>query len=325
MDALNTIINRRRQKQVMAEMADMVAADHRDLSEAEAALNGLGAAISAADKQLAATARGIPGGGGVYEGQIKPLVNRSFDEMRRLASPLQAFSERLRRRKAQCDCDEHRWNKDWGGPITSAERQQSLSTRVFPFCRAYFQSGALSKTFTRSGLSKTIKLFDKGFGESRTSWGYADGDIRAFDSNLLEKGTLRPGEVFEGYGIAFEAVRVDGKPAVADDLEIIGRGLTRWSEQQGQHKINHRLIKHCPLPNGVNQNQSDTFTGARFVGEPYINEDPILRLRGDRPGENADKGHAMELVYEDDSLELTQDYYLYAYLLGELLQAPGGK
>jgi len=324
MQALNDIIERRRQGQVMAELATMTAADQADITEAESAVNGLGAAITAAEKELAAAARQMPGGQAVYNRSIQPLVRRSFSELDRLMLPLRRFGLRAQERQAQCDCDDQ-WDKDWGGPISAVERKRTLSTRVFPFCRARFESGALSKTFTRTGLAKTLALFDRGKGESRTPWGHASGNVSEFDSNLLEKGTLRPGEIFQGYGFAFDVVPVDGSPAVAADVEKIGRGLTRWSEQHDQHKINHRLVKHCPMPAGVDQQHSATFTGARFIGEPYLNESPILRLRGDRPDSAADKGHALEIVYEDDTVELTQDYYLYAWILGELLQAPGGK
>lgn len=325
MQQLNALIKRRRTEQVIEQMAQQTEQDLHDLAVAEEELNGLGATLSASGSQLAQLAKGVPGGDGIYRGQIAPKINEAMSRLNRLVVPLRSFGERARTRQAECQC-EPGWDKSWGGPITPDERDRTLATAAFPFCRAFFQSGALSKTFARTGLDKKLRLFDRGRGEDRVSWGYADGTIDAHASDLLREGTLRPGAVFEGYGFGFAVVQVNGSPAVAKDLEILGRGLVRWTEQNDTHKIDHRLIKYCPMPGGVDQNDAGgAASGARFVGEPYLNNNPILRLRGQTPKAAADKGHALELEWEDATLELTADYYLYAYLLGEHLQAPGGK
>lgn len=322
MSAINEAIARRRQAEALYRIAAMAEDDKVDLEQAGNALGALSTTIKQG-KAMLSQAQSLPGGSAVAQ-RIQPLVTALQTSQRQLLAPLQRFGQRSSIRRQTCN--EAGWAKGRGA-VTSAERARTVPTKTPVFARLHFKAGKLSTTFALTGVNDGFRLFNLGRGDQVGAYGY-DGNPACtdFHTNLLEKGTLRPGAVFVGHGFAFAVETVDGSAVSRADLTIIGRGRVSWTEQNDKHKIEHPRIGVCPLANDIDeQSIAAGRTGARWVGETYVQDDPILRLRGEADGKPADRGHAMLLEWEDTSAELSTEVYLYCYLLGEHLQSPGGK
>lgn len=293
------------------------ATDRADLDAAEGALNALGDAIGTAQSAIQTAAIKSPAVAQLLR-PIAPALTKLTTAQTGVAAALKPLGERVTVRET-CQGIQY---ADYKGAFSAKERQGTFRSTVPIFARLKFASGPLGDTFESTGVTNGFEVFNRGRKDSASQYGYAAGSsVNDFITNLLEGGEVKSGHLFEGFGLGFRAVCIDGSPMDRADLEVLGAGRVRLSSENDKRIVELPRIAECPALHDVREAQgaNGAATGAYWSGPAYMQDTPILRLR---PKE---RGHALRLEWEDPDAELSKAIYLFCYLYGEHLQNPGNR
>lgn len=312
MQSIKDALARGAEMEIAAEMAASAADDAAAILEANEGLNDLGEIINNTQSVIQTAAAKNPAVAPLLRANITPKVAALTAAHSRLMKPLVSLGARTAARQS-CAAP-----RNYKGGITAAEREGTTKTLTPVFARLLLQAGALSLSFTRSGITNGFDVFHLGRGDSAVPYGYASGTCTPHITNTLDKGKLRQGHYFRCMGIGFRAARVDGAPIRRADIETIGNGLVYWGEEQGKKFVEYPRIGQMPALHDVRE-FANVPTGAFFDGEPYVQDEPLFVLR------HKEEGHALRLEFESVATEIESPTYLYCWLYGEHGQVPGGK
>lgn len=274
------------------------------------ALNRMGDAIKQGGRELqglAATGR-LPAAAVAPLEKMLPLIKRDFG----------ATGEALNVIAGECKGASPLIIND-KGPITASEKKGRIIIGGDLYARAKFAAGAISNSTSGKFAPRGMMLFNAGDGDDADAWGWGATKLSAYHTNLTQDGQLPAGWWFEGLGIEVEIEAADGSENVPADMRVLGTAFLRWHEKQDQLVTPLTHLSRCvPSVRLRQETGSDTTAAVDFVGKPFVQAAPFIRLR------DIDKKYGLLVRFPDETATLTKPYVVTFRLTGVLGVTPGG-
>ncbi|MCB9527838.1 MAG: hypothetical protein H6701_05470 [Myxococcales bacterium] len=269
------------------------------------AINGLASDIESIGEELGAL---------VPASALTPLATRLQPLEAKHTQAVQA----LRTIKTVCQ-NQNPFFKDDRGAITAEEKRDRVILNTPLFARFKLSAGKISLSMKGKHKPGGFVIFDKGDGDAGDTWGWGTDSITRYHTNLNKEGVLPDGSWFEALGVTLDVQAADGGEVEAADLRIIGDAFAWWTQNQGQSAIPLVHLQRMPPLHRLEQtNGSEAATSVAFVGAPFIQQEPIFRMRA------GEKGHGLVVRWPDETKELAQAYILTFRLEGVFGVVPGG-
>lgn len=245
---------------------------------------------------------------------LTPLANR----LQPLEAKHNAAVQALKNIKSVCQSKNPFFKHDKGA-ITAGEKEDRVILNTPVYARFKLSGGALSVSMVGKHKPNGFVIFDKGDGDAGNTWGWGNDSLTRYHTNLNKEGVLPDASWFECLGISLDVQAADGGEVEAADLRIIGDGMAYWTQNQGQSAIPLVHLERMPPLHRLEQtNGADSATSVAFNGAPFVQREPIFRLRA------GEKGHGLVVKWADQTKVLQQAYILTFRLEGVFGVVPGG-